>query len=68
MFLRWMAESGVSRGTRTSFLFSLIMTSAARSIRFDAKPFAMAASVFMEQGITAMASTLSDPLAMVAYI
>ncbi len=37
-------------------------------MRFDAKPLAMDASVFMEQGITTMASTLTEPLAIGAYM
>ena len=38
MFSRWMADSGVSRGTSTSLRASLSMTSAARSIRLSASP------------------------------
>ena len=45
----------------------LIVTSAARSMRLEPKPLAMEARAFMEQGITTMASTFEEPLAMGAY-
>ena len=61
MFSRWMAESGVSRGTRISLRASLSMTSAARSIRLSASPAAIAASVPMVQGQTTMASAGLEP-------
>ncbi len=47
---RWISESGVSRGTRTSERPSLSATSAARSTRFELKPAATRASVPMLQG------------------
>ena len=50
---RWIAESGVSRGMRTSFRSSLSATLAARWIRFVIVPDAIAPSVPIEQGQTA---------------
>src|SRR4030042_2224689 len=63
IFLRWIKWRGVSRGTIISFLKSLTMTSAALKIRFEEKPEARAASVFIEQGTITMASTEELPLA-----
>ena len=45
MFSRWIADSGVSRGTSTSGRRSFSITSAARSIRLSASPRAIAPSV-----------------------
>ncbi len=58
-----MLEKGVSLGTSTNFLRSLIMTSAARLIRFSLVPQAIDASVAMVQGQTTIASATDDPLA-----
>jgi len=52
MLRRWIRLNGVSRTHSTSLRRSFNVTSAARSIRLDAKPWAMRASVPMEQGST----------------
>ena len=67
MFSRWIAESGVSRGTSTSGRRSFSMTSAARSIRLSARPPAIAPSVPMLQGQTTIASPGFEPDATGAY-
>ena len=61
MFSRWIAESGVSRGTSTSGRPSFSITSAARSIRWSARPCAIAASAPIEQGHTTIASAGDEP-------
>ena len=58
-----MAEKGVSRGTSTSLRPSLMVTSAARSIRLLLVPAAMEASVPVVQGHTTMARGALEPLA-----
>jgi hypothetical protein len=61
MFSTWMRLSGVSRGTRTSGRPSLSVTSAARSIRFEARPVTMPERVPIEQGATTMPSVRTEP-------
>ncbi len=61
MLSRWIADSGVSRGTRTSGRRSFSITSAARSIRLSASPCAIAPSVPMLHGHTAIASAGLEP-------
>src|SRR5258708_1697902 len=41
-FSRWMSDNGVSRGTTTRGRRSFSLTSAARSVRLSARPFARA--------------------------
>ena len=60
---RWISESGVSRGTSTSFRSSLSATEAARWIRFAIAPDASVPSVAIEHGQTTYASTFAEPLA-----
>ena len=55
--------SGVSRGHTTSRLRSFSATSAARTIKLSAIPFAIFPSVFIEHGATAIASKRNEPLA-----
>jgi len=50
MLRMWMRLNGVSRMQRTRGRFSLRQTSAARWMRFCARPLAMDARVPMEQG------------------
>ena len=64
MLRRWIALSGVSRGTSTSGRRSLSITSAARSIKLSARPAASAPAVPMLQGQIAIASAGFDPEAM----
>jgi hypothetical protein len=52
MLSRWIVDSGVSRGITTSFRPSLSATLAARWIRFDIVPDAIAPSVPIEHGQT----------------
>ena len=61
MFSRWIAESGVSRGTSTSGRRSFSITSAARSIRLSARPPAIAPSVPIVHGQIAIASAALEP-------
>src|SRR5579884_3226990 len=61
MLSRWIAESGVSRGQRTSFRSSFNATDAARWIRFCIAPEAIVPSVPIEHGQTTYASTFADP-------
>ena len=56
MLRRWMRLRGVSRTQRMSGRRSLRQTSAARWMRLEARPLAMAARVPMEQGRMIMAS------------
>jgi len=63
---RWMALSGVSRTASTSFRCSLMVTSAARDMRSAPSPQRIAATVFMLQGSTIMASCWKEPLEMAA--
>ena len=63
MFSRWIVESGVSRGTSTSFRPSFSATLAARWIRLDMAPEATVPSVPIEHGQITYASTRADPLA-----
>ena len=66
MLRRWMRLKGVSRTQRMSGRRSLRQTSAARSIRLEAIPLAIPASVPMVQGRTIMPSEGVLPLAMLA--
>ena len=52
MFSRWIDDSGVSRGTSTSFRSSFSATDAARWMRFAIAPAATDASVPIEHGQT----------------
>ncbi len=61
MFSRWMAEKGLSRGTRINWPRSLITTSAARSSRLSEAPLAMADTVPMEQGHTTICFGAAEP-------
>src|SRR4051812_32253742 len=61
MFPRWIALSGVSRGTRTSFRCSLSVTSAARSIRDLDAPAAIAERVPIEHGHTIIPEVFAEP-------
>ena len=61
MFSRWIAEKGLSRGTRMSWPRSLITTSAARSSRLSEVPLAMAETVPMEQGQTTICLGAAEP-------
>ena len=63
LFSRWMMLSGVSRGSRMRGRFSFRHTSADRTIRLSAKPAAMAARVFMEQGAMTIPECRKEPLA-----
>ena len=58
-----MALKGVSLAARTKGLCSLIVTSAARRIRFSPYPAWIPATVFMLQGTMSMPAALNDPLA-----
>src|SRR5262245_57905658 len=60
---RWIEESGVSRGTRTSVRRSLRATDAARWMRFCIAPEASVPTVAIEHGQMTYASTRADPLA-----
>ncbi len=57
MFSRWIVESGVSRGTNTSFLPSFKQTSAALCSRLREDPEANTPIVDAEQGMITIAST-----------
>src|SRR4051812_48090770 len=61
MLPRWIALSGVSRGTRMSFRRSLSVTSAARSISDREAPTAIAESVPIEQGQTIIPEVFAEP-------
>src|SRR4051794_36502371 len=61
MFCRWISESGVSRGTSSSFRPSFSATDAARWIRFDIAPEAIVPSVPIEHGQMTYASTFAEP-------
>jgi len=63
MFCRWMAESGVSLGTRTRGRRSFSMQSAALSMRLPETPVATLASVPIEHGQIIIAFTRAEPLA-----
>ena len=67
MFSRWMAFSGVSRGTSTSGRLSLKHTSAARRSKLSDRPCAMAATVAMLHGTTTIPRVGNVPLAMGAF-
>jgi hypothetical protein len=58
-----MEESGVSRGTSTSFRRSFRATDAARWMRFCIAPDASVPTVAIEQGQITYASTRAEPLA-----
>ena len=60
---RWIEDSGVSRGTSTSFRRSLRATEAARWMRFCIAPEASVPTVAMEQGQITYPSTFAEPLA-----
>ncbi|MNW04513.1 hypothetical protein D3C71_2006130 [compost metagenome] len=66
IFSKWMACSGVSRGTSTSGRPSLSITSAARVMRLSDEPFATAESVPMEHGMMIMPCVRNEPLAIEA--
>src|SRR5919107_340338 len=59
---RWICDKGVSRGTITSFLFSLMVTDAALDIKLSSYPFAMLANVFILHGIIIIPFVLKEPL------
>ena len=63
MCSRWIADNGISRGTRINCRRSLIITSAARSIRLLLAPVAMAESEPEEQGQTTIERGAAEPLA-----
>ena len=63
-----MELTGVSRGTKTIFLLSLIQTSAARKTKFVEYPVAIPANVFALHGIITIESVLNEPLAKLAAI
>ena len=63
MFFSCGSESGVSRGTTTSFRRSLRCTSAARWTRFSPIAWATAASVLPLQGQMTIAAVRNEPLA-----
>ena len=63
----WIRCSGVSRGTRIRWRFSLRWTSAARWMRFCDRPWAMAATVPMLHGQMTMPPVRNEPLAMPAW-
>ena len=67
MFSRWIVESGVSRGQRTSLRSSFSATEAARWIRFCIEPEAIVPRVPIEQGQITYASTFADPEAYGAF-
>ncbi len=60
---RW---SGVSRTTSTSVRRSFKQTSAARASRLSASEYAIAAALFIEQGITSIPSVRKEPLEIAA--
>src|SRR4051812_26565720 len=61
MLPRWIALSGVPRGTRISFRPSFNVTSAARSIKDLDAPTEIADSVPIEHGQTTMPAVRADP-------
>ena len=61
MFSRWITLRGDSRVTSTSRRRSFRVTSAARVRRLSENPPAIEASVFIEQGTTAMPKVLKEP-------
>jgi hypothetical protein len=63
MLRKWPRWKGVSRTIRISLRRSFEVTSAARTIRLELMPWAMADMVWMEQGATTMASVGKEPLA-----
>src|SRR3954465_2723572 len=63
MFSRWIVESGVSRGQRTSLRPSFSATLAARWIKFDIAPDAIVPNVPIEQGQMTEPSPFAEPLA-----
>src|SRR6476660_196607 len=63
MLRRWIADSGVSRGIRTSFRSSFSATEAARWMRLSIAPEATVPSVPIEHGQIRYASTFAEPLA-----
>src|SRR5690554_2318606 len=64
MYSKWIADSGISRGTTISWPRSLITTSAARSIKVSLLPVAIALKVPVEHGHTTMRLGADDPEAM----
>ena len=64
MLRRCARLNGVSRTISTRRRRSLSTTSAARAIRLSDRPWATAASVFIEQGAITMPSDWNEPLAM----
>src|SRR5437868_5165453 len=63
MLRRWIVDSGVSRGMRTSLRSSLSATDAARWMRLSIAPEAIVPSVPIEHGQITYASTFAEPLA-----
>ena len=63
MFFSCGSESGVSRGTTTSFRLSLRCTSAARWMRFSPIEWATAESVLPLHGQITMPAVRNEPLA-----
>ena len=61
MFSRWIALSGVSRGTRISVRRSLSATSAARSTSERDVPTAIAESVPIEHGQITIPAVRAEP-------
>ena len=66
MLRRCARLNGVSRTIRISRRRSFSVTSAARVRRLSERPWAIAASDFIEQGATTIASAANEPLAMAA--
>src|SRR5919112_175206 len=62
IFDKWICDRGVSRGTITNFLFSLIVTDAALEIRLSSYPFAILARVFILHGTIIIPFVLNEPL------
>src|SRR5215212_4284616 len=67
MFSRWIVDSGVSRGQRTSLRSSLSATDAARWIRFCIAPEAIVPTVPIEHGQITYASIFAEPDAYGAF-
>src|ERR671929_2143082 len=68
IFSRCIFERGVSLGTITSLLDSLMHTPADLDIRLSSYPFATLDSVFMLHGTMSMPSYLKEPLDVAAAI
>src|SRR5919107_930443 len=68
IFDKWIRDNGVSRGTITNLLFSLIVTDAALEIKLSSYPFAMLDKVFILHGIIIIPLVLKEPLEIDAAI